>query len=46
MATDTNIKNVVTKSLEAALSELTKEKVLTEHPSVNEKMYEFTPPKP
>lgn len=45
MATDSNIKNVVAKSLEVALAELTKEQVLTEHPFVNGTSYEFTPPR-
>lgn len=45
MATDANIKNVVAKSLEVSLSELAKEGILTEHPSVNGTTYEFTPPK-
>lgn len=45
MATMTNIKNVLAKGVDAALAEMTKEGLLTEHRTLNEKAYEFTPPK-
>lgn len=45
MATITNIKNVLAKGVDAALAEMTKEGLLTERRMLNEKAYEFTPPK-
>lgn len=45
MATAGNIKNVVSQSLERSLSQLVNEGMLTEHVTLNEKAYEFTPPK-
>lgn len=45
MATMTNIKNVLAKGVDAALAEMTKEGLLTERRTLNEKAFEFTPPK-
>ncbi len=45
LATMTNIKNVLAKGVDAALAEMTKEGLLTERRILNEKAYEFTPPK-
>lgn len=45
MATATNIKNVVAKGLEETIAAMTKDGTLTEHVTLNEKAYEFTPPK-
>lgn len=45
MATESNIKNVMAQCLDRALAGMVGEGVLTVHPGLNEKMYEFTPPK-
>lgn len=45
LATMSNIKNVTAQSLDAALAEMTEEGLLTERRTLNEKAYEFTPPK-
>ena len=45
MALMSNIKNVLAKGVDAALAEMTEEGLLTEHRTINEKAFEFTPPK-
>lgn len=45
LATMTNIKNVLAKGVDAALREMTDEGLLTQRQTLNEKAYEFTPPK-
>lgn len=45
MALMSNIRNVVAQGLEASLKELTEEGLFTEHSTLNERAFEFTPPK-
>lgn len=45
MALMSNIKNVLAQGVDAALAEMTKEGLLTERRTLNEKAFEFTPPK-
>lgn len=45
MATESNIKNVLAQNLGKALAELVKDGTFTERQLLNEKAYEFTPPK-
>lgn len=45
MATMANIRNVVARDLEAVLEEMLDEKVLTERRLLNDRAFEFTPPK-
>lgn len=45
MALTSNIRNVVSKDIDRALGCLVESGLLTEHVMLNEKAYEFTPPK-
>lgn len=45
MALMSNIKNVLAKDVDEALAEMTEEGLLTECRTLNEKAFEFTPPK-